>query len=154
MSFVRNSMIHDDAVTASKIKADSVTTAKIKDSAITGAKLQAIAEVRPGPGMDITFAIPNTAGNYDFTAEFAFEVVDATVQKRGNNGGAGDTITIQKSASAITNAMSINVSDQALVRASAINDTNATFAVGDVLRVAAAKVTDCQALVIVKLLKR
>ncbi len=63
------------------------------------------------------------------------EVIDVVVMKTGGAGGAADTITVKNGATAITNAMDINVSDKVVVRAGTLDDAATVITAGGTLRV-------------------
>ncbi len=136
--------IHDDAVQARHIDADQ----------IDGTHLATTPASRPGIEVVIPFSIPDTAGDYDLVMDYKVEVIGVQGLKRGGAGGAGDTVTVKKGSTAITNAISLNVVDNAPVSASTIDDAASGLDKGDTLRVTAAKATDCEALVMVRCLKR
>jgi hypothetical protein len=100
----------------------------------------------------IIVPVPDAAtGDVDVTVERAFEVTEVTVQKRGGAGAASNTITVKKSATAITDAIDMNVADKVVKVAATIDDAASTFAAGDTLRVSRAKSGgNAQCLVIVK----
>ena len=61
-------------------------------------------------------------------------MLDAWLVKRSAAGGGAGTIQVLNTASAITDAMSINVNDEVVVRAGTINDANFEIAAAGVLR--------------------
>lgn len=77
--------------------------------------------------------------NYDMVMTHKVEIVDVVVQKRSANGGAANTVTVQNSTNAISNALSININDTTLARATTIDDANSTIAAGGTLRIAVSK---------------
>jgi hypothetical protein len=88
----------------------------------------------------IVIPVPDAAtGDVDVVVERAFEVTEVVVQKRGGAGAASNTITVKKGATAISDALDMNVADKVLVRASTIDDAQSTLAAGDTLRVSRAK---------------
>lgn len=86
-----------------------------------------------------------TAGN-SYVVSRAGRVLDAHVIATATNGGG--TITVGKAGNAITNAITCAV-DQALTRATTLNDANYAFSVGDSLRFTAAGAAD-RGIVVVK----
>ena len=174
MPNVRESMIHDDAVTAAKIKdgavsgsalaSGSVTEAKLGTAAVTSTKI-AESAVAPfnvantatsGVGMayTVTIAVPDAAGDVDVTIPYKSEVIDVQTLKRGGAGGAGDTLTIKNLATAITNAISLNTADNTRTHATTIDDATSTISAAGTLRATAAKASDCECTVIVTLVRR
>lgn len=88
----------------------------------------------------IPIAIPDAAtGDVDYTADDAFEVVGFECLKR-NGAGAGNTCTLKKGATAISDAVACAV-DNALTRAASIDDADGVnvFAKGDTLRISATR---------------
>lgn len=89
----------------------------------------------------LTLTIADGAGapaNIDFTGlPFKCRVRNVTVIKTTNAGGAGDTITVHNgtTGNAITDAMSINVADKAVVRAASLDDAFYDIAAGATIRV-------------------
>lgn len=75
-------------------------------------------------------------GNVEWTGlPFAIRVVDVHLVKTTAAGGGAGTIQVLSSASAITNAMSIDIADNTVARAGEINDANHTIASGGKIRV-------------------
>ena len=75
-----------------------------------------------------------STGNVDVTLTHKTLITDVHVIKTAGAGGASDTLQVLNSSNAITDAMSINVSDQVVVRAGTINDAYQTIAAGGTLR--------------------
>ena len=158
MPNIHRSALHNDIITTPKILNLNVTTAKIADAAVTAVKLapSALTAVNVAPaaltgigvGVDATFDIPNTAGDYDLALPFKVEFFQMVVIKTGSNGGAGDTVTLN-TATAISNAVSLNAVVGAIANASAMDPTQNTVAAAGTLRVSAAKVTNCAARILV-----
>jgi hypothetical protein len=90
----------------------------------------------------LSLTIPDGAGapaNIDFTSlPFKCRVRDVRIVKTSSAGGVGDTIRVANGATTnwITDAMSINVADQAIVRAASIDDAFYDLAAGATIRVA------------------
>lgn len=87
--------------------------------------------------LPVLHAVAVTGGStasYNVTLTNKTIVTDAWVQLNGL-GTASDTITVLSTASAITNAMDINVADTTIVRAGTIDDATAAIPAGGVLRV-------------------
>lgn len=100
----------------------------------------------------IALSIPDMAsGNVDFTGRTGqrLAILDFNVLKTSALGGAVNTIQLQKSdGTPITDALSINVADQTLVRAATLDDATYQQAAGAGLRVAVVKAggnTECTA---------
>lgn len=119
---------------------------------ITGARVKVLADAALTPGVLCvqTFAIADAAsGNTSYTLALKQEIIGVTVQKRSTAGGSGDTITVGAGASAITNAIDINVADKTVVNVTTIDDANSTIASGGSLRITWAKSTNVACLVTV-----
>lgn len=89
----------------------------------------------------------NLTGNVDIVSTVKCHVVEVWAIASAA-GGAGDTITVQKGASAITNALDLNVSDAVVVRAGTIDDGQYEIAVGDTLRVAGASAVNAEVFIL------
>ncbi|MFA6031234.1 MAG: hypothetical protein WC969_15380 [Elusimicrobiota bacterium] len=88
----------------------------------------------------------------DFVTTFKVRILDVHVIKKVGAGGMGDTIQVQTGMGApISDAMSINVMDQTIVRAGAIDDTTNDIAALGTIRVnmfkMAAANTACQVVI-------
>ena len=81
------------------------------------------------------YSIGDAAGNTDIVLTHKTEITDIEVIKTAGAGGAGDTVQLFNGASAISNAMSLNVADQAVVRAGTIDDAQNVVAAAGTLRV-------------------
>lgn len=79
-------------------------------------------------------------GNVDVTLTHKTLVVDVWLYKTGALGGAANTIQVLNGANAITDAISINIADEAVARAGTVNDANNTIAAGGTLRITRTKV--------------
>lgn len=154
MPNVRSSMLHDDAVTTTKISAGAVTSAKIKSGAVSPTNIADTATAGLGMSYTVTITVPDAAGDVDVTIPYKSEVIDCQTLKRGGAGGAGDTLTLKNLATAITNAISLNVADNTRTHASTIDDASSSISAAGTLRATAAKVTDCECLVVVTLVRR
>lgn len=76
-------------------------------------------------------------GDVDVIVEHKLRVVDVWYIGTAA-GGAGDTITVKNGATAITNALDVNVADKTIVRAGTIDDASYDIAAGGTLRVTGA----------------
>jgi len=86
----------------------------------------------------VALTVPDAAGVQAWTGlpGVAFRVLDFWVEKTNGAGGAGDTLQLRTAAGvAITDALSLNVADQAVVRAAAIDDAQHAIAAGGGLQV-------------------
>lgn len=174
MPNVRRSMIHDGAVgatqlaagaigstaladgsvTATKIGTGAVTSTKLADQAVVPNALANVAATGIGCEFVVSMTIPDSAGDVDVTIPVKAEVIAVTAIKRTSLGQNGDQVTIKNGASAITNAISLNLADNATTGATSIDDATSTISANGTLRATSAKATNCSALVIVRLLRR
>lgn len=112
----------------------------------------AAANVQPYPAGEIAISLATAAtGDVDFPVTQPFVVVDVVIRKVGA-GGAGDTCTIKRGANAVTDAIDLNVADNAVKRAGTLVAAQVAFAAGDTLRVSrnTATNTGCAITVIVR----
>jgi hypothetical protein len=75
----------------------------------------------------------------DITLTHKTRITDVVVVKTAAAGGASDTITVKNGATAITNAMDINVADKTVVRAGTIDDAQHDVAAAGTLRITKTK---------------
>jgi hypothetical protein len=88
-------------------------------------------------GMPVVYLIPIPAGatgDVDITITYKTRILDVYLIKKSAAGGGSGTVQIKNGATAITDAMSIDVADQAVVRATAINDAAYEVAAAGTLR--------------------
>jgi hypothetical protein len=81
------------------------------------------------------FSIADAAGDTDIVLTHKERVLDVSVTKTGGAGGAGDTVQVKNTATAITDAFSLNVADKTVVRPGTIDDASYEIAAGGTLRV-------------------
>lgn len=106
--------------------------------AITGSDIPPIVDNQSvaSPMVVENFAIPDAAGDvdYDIVLKRKMQVIDIVVGK--SVAGAGNTVTVKKGATAISNAIAADT-DKAITRAGTIDPAQSTLNVGDTLRVSA-----------------
>lgn len=84
--------------------------------------------------------VPDGAtGDVDVTVTHKVRVLDVWLVKTAGAGGMSDTITVKNGATAITNALDINVADKTVVRAGTIDDAQWEIAAAGTLRVTRTK---------------
>lgn len=114
-------------------------------TSLNGASAGTVAEKSAGALANADFGIPQVlildvpagvTGNIDFTgAPFKFRVIDAYARKVTTSADAGDTGALQTSGGvAITGTFALNVSANAIVRASSIDPTTHEIAAAGTLR--------------------
>lgn len=86
-------------------------------------------------------------GDVDVTLTNKTRIVDVLCIAVGGAGGAGDTITVKNGATAITNAIDMNVADKVIVRAGTIDDASYEIAAAGTLRVTGASGVVCEVVV-------
>lgn len=109
---------------------------------VDGANLKNVANANPVGGVPVVHRIdvPDGAtGDIDVVLTHKTRVIDAHVVKTVANGGAVNTVQVKNGANPITDAMSININDQAIARAASIDDAQHEIAAGGTLRVTRTK---------------
>lgn len=140
--------LSEQCIITSRLADEAVTTAKIDDGAVTQAKVDsggfdgtvagrpADANVIGGIPVLHRIAVPTgTTGDVDVTLTHATRVIDVWLVKTAAAGGGAGTIQVKNAANAITDAMSIDVVDQTVVRAGTIDDARHEISAGGTLRV-------------------
>ncbi len=101
------------------------------------------------PGIPfIQHVVVTAAGSTDYAipAGKKLRVLDVHAYKASTAGGASDTVQVLSTANAITDAISLNVSDNVRVIASTLDDAYSDIAAAGILRVTGVQgTTDCQA---------
>jgi len=95
-------------------------------------------------GVPVVFIVAIADGvtaDKDIVTTFKVEVVDVVIMKTVAAGGASDTITVKNTATAITDAISINIADKAIARVGTIDDASNVVAAGGTIRVTKTKVS-------------
>lgn len=112
----------------------------VADGALTGTKVSVVADVNVIGGIPVLHRIDIAAGalgNTDVILTHKTRIIDAFLVLRGA-GVASTTLQVKNGANAITNAMAASGSDQALVRATSIDDAYYEIAAAGTLRVTSA----------------
>lgn len=106
----------------------------------TAAKVVADANVIGGIPVVHRVAVADAAtGDVDVVLAHKTLITGVQVIKTAGAGGAGDTITVKNGATAITDAMDINVADTTIVWPATMDDAQFTIAAGGTLRVTRTK---------------
>lgn len=87
------------------------------------------------PVMHVVTVPAGATGDVDVTLTHKTRVVDAWLVKTTAAGGGAGTIQVKNGASAITDAMSIDINDQAVARAATIDDAQHEIAAAGTLRI-------------------
>lgn len=120
------------------IAAGAVEDAMVASQALDGEHVKDNADDATSSSLLVVHAIAIGAGaaaDHDVTVDHKIKVIDAWAQHEGGAGEANDTIQVKSGANAITDAMSWAGADNAIVRATTIDDANATIAASGTLRV-------------------
>lgn len=120
------------------IAAAAITAAKIADAILTGAKVAVVGDANVVGGIPVLHRIDVPAGatgDVDVTLTHKTRVTDVWLVKKAAAGGGAGTIQVKNGSSAISDAMSINVNDKAVVRAAEIDDAAWEIAAAGTLRV-------------------
>lgn len=90
----------------------------------------------PQFALEIPVALPDAAGDVDIVLKSKFQLTEVLLRKVGGATGAfANTIQVKNLATAITEAVSINgAADNALLRATSVDDATDTVAAGGTLR--------------------
>lgn len=136
------------SVATGNIQGDAVTAAQIQDNTIIQAKLAASSydatiarnSVDGNTEGDLLqiFRVDTTGGasaNYDVLMAHKVRVIDMWVILRGS-GTVSDTVTLQNVTTDITNSLDVNATDEGIVRAGFVSDTQWEIAASTNLRVA------------------
>lgn len=116
----------------------SVTQVKAAANAFDGTIAKNVASGDVVAGMKLVYVIAVPAGataNIDTVLTHKVRVIDAHLVKRSAAGGGAGTIQLFNGATAITDAMSINVADRTVVAAGTIDDAAWEIAAGGTLRI-------------------
>ena len=131
-----------DAVETVKIKDANVTQVKIAANALDGTIAKDAADANVIGGLMVLHRVDVADGataDVDVTLTHKTRVLDVWLVKTAAAGGASDTITVKNGATAITDAMDINVADKIIVRAGTIDDAQHEIAAAGTLRVTRTK---------------
>jgi len=145
-----------NTITTIELADDAVATANILDANVTAAKLEVGAATDGITGLQVQFAanvnvigaVPvlhrvtvadGATADVDVVLTHKTLIIDVWLVKTAAAGGASDTITVKNSATAITDAIDINVADKVVKRAGTIDDAQNAIAAAGTLRVTRTK---------------
>jgi len=145
LNAVITNRIDDLAVTTAKINTSAVTQAKINPNTIDGTIAKNVANVDTEGGFPVLHRINATAltGDVDVVLTHKTRVIEAWAVQTGGAGGVGDTVQVKNGATAITNALDLNVADNTIVRAGTIDDAQHEVAAAGTLRITGASAVNC-----------
>lgn len=133
------------AVTSTDIVVIRVANANLTttgSASLTGTQVATVADANVIGGVPVIHRIDvadGTTGDVDVTLTHKTRVINVWLVKTAGAGGSSDTITVKNGSTAITDAMSINVSDKVVVRAGTIDDAQHEIAAAGTLRVTRTK---------------
>lgn len=141
--------IADAAVTAAKIAAAAVTQAKVSANSLDGTVAGNVAASNTEGGFQVIHRVTASAltGDVDVVLTHKTRVVDVICIATAL-GGAGDTITVKNGATAITDAIDLNVADTTVKRAGTIDDAAYAIAAGGTLRITGASAVSAEVVVV------
>lgn len=133
-----------------KITAEVIAT-QTDLKAVDGDNLKTVADASVVGGVPVVHRIniADSSGDTDVVLTYKTRIIDVVIVKTAINGGSGDTITIKNGTSAITNSISVNITDTTIARAGTIDDSTHEIAAAGTLRVTAAKSTSVACIVYV-----
>ena len=99
------------------------------------------AVVLPQPCGLLRINIADASGDTDVVVAGKYRVLDFWFRKGAGNGGAGDTITLKRGATAVSNALDTSGVAKTVTRVTTVDAAQEVYALGDTLRVSANKVT-------------
>ncbi len=142
--------IADDAVTTAKIPDANVTQAKVTPNSLDGTVAGSVANVNVIGGSPLLFRITavGLTGDVDVVMTHKVRVLDVWCVAVGGAGGVADTITVKNGATAITDAIDMNVADNTIVRAATIDDGQHEINAGADLTVSGASAVTCEVYVL------
>lgn len=130
--------IRDGSLTTALLADSAVTQAKIAPNALDATVAKNLTDNAAIAGLMLVYSIAVPAGatgDVDVTVTHKVRVTDIWLVKRNAAGGGIGTIQVKNSASAISDAMSINVADNVVVACATIDDATRDVPAGGTLRV-------------------
>lgn len=134
-----------EVTTAAVITVATTATTWVKVAQAVGVDQTLVKNVADGAvlgGVEVTFVIAVADGataDQDITVTNKTEITFIEVQKGASAGGANDKITVKNGATAITDAMDINVSGKVIVRPATMDPAQTVISAGGTLRVTRTK---------------
>jgi len=146
---VTTAKIADSAVTSAKVAANTIAQADLVANSLDGTVASNVADVNTEGGLLVVHRITASAltGDVDVTLTHKTRVLDVWAVHTAA-AGAGDTVQVKNAATAITDALDLNVADQTVVRAGTIDDAQHDIAAGGTLRVTGASAVDAEVYVL------
>lgn len=125
-------------IAANDYQALSIPAAALVNAILDGAKVATTANANVIGGLEVVHRVDvaaGTTGDVDVTLTHKTHVTDVWLIKKSAAGGGAGTIQVKNGSSAITNAMSIDVNDQTVVRAGTIDDATQEIAAAGTLKI-------------------
>jgi hypothetical protein len=118
---------------------------------LTGAHIHTFANGQTIGGVPVllAFTIADSSGDTTIVVTQKLRVIDVWTVKTTTAGGSGDTVTLKKGSTAITDAISLNHVDKSVTRLTTLDDAQTDLSAGDSLTVTAAKSTSVASIVYV-----
>lgn len=136
------------AVDTGQLAANAVTAAKITAAILVGTQVAVVANGNVVGGIPVMHRVTctNLTGDVDVTLTHKTRIVDVHCIGTAT-GGAADTVTVKNGATAITNAIDMNVADQTVVRVGTIDDAAYEIAAAGTLRVSGASAVNAEVVI-------
>lgn len=135
-------VLHVPSPGSGAVGAGAIAAANIANAILNGVKVAVAANANTTGALGVLHRIDiadAATGDVDVVLDHKTRVIDAWCVKTGGAGGAANTIQVKNGANALTDAMSINIADQAIARAGSIDDAQHEIAAGGTLRVTRTK---------------
>lgn len=143
---VRTRNIEDLNITSAKLEAAiALTQAQVVANSFDGTIAKNAANVNIIGGIPVVHRVTCTTltGDVDVVLTHKTRVLAVHCVATAAGGG-GDTVTVGNGASAITDAMDLNVGDKVVVRAATVDDAQHEIAAGGTLRVSGASAVNAE----------
>lgn len=133
----RRARLDVGAVTAGIVRTITVPDEDVNLGGLDGGNAAPQAANNRNAGLMVVhrFDIADAAGSTSIPINDQIRVFDVVVVKTDGAGGANDTVQVFNGANAITDAMSLNVADQTIIRPTTMDDLYMTVAAGGTLTV-------------------
>ncbi len=144
LKIIKNGAFLADAATCALFADGIWTAAKLAAAILSGTQVATVADGNLIGGIPVLHRLAIAAGvtaDVDFVLTYKTRIIDAWLVKTNAAGGGAGTIQLKNGINAITDAMSININDQAIARAATIDDVQHEIAAGGTLRITRTRTT-------------